>query len=175
MSYDIMFHMTGIYLVYDRFIFSIQTLVSFLSNGCMSSISTSNIYNESFRSWEFFFQELYDVQENYGIWQVYTTSISGIYQGYHVFQLIAVSSQKKPWNCHHKSDPASTNALRCGGQHAIPSRAAEAASLPQLHAAFGPAGSPKRADFLRIFSVLATERLPTRGWGLPKFHNQVLI
>ena len=30
-------------------------------------------------------------------------------------------------------------------------------------------------DFLRIFSVLATERPPTRGWGRPKFHNQVLI
>ena len=30
-------------------------------------------------------------------------------------------------------------------------------------------------DFLRIFSVLATERQPTRGWGRPKFHNQVLI
>jgi hypothetical protein len=25
------------------------------------------------------------------------------------------------------------------------------------------------------FSVLATERPPTRGWGRPKFHNQVLI
>ncbi len=30
-------------------------------------------------------------------------------------------------------------------------------------------------DFLRIFSVLATERPPTLGWGRPKFHNQVLI
>ncbi len=29
-------------------------------------------------------------------------------------------------------------------------------------------------DFRRI-SVLATEGLPTRGWGRPKFHNQVLI
>jgi hypothetical protein len=30
-------------------------------------------------------------------------------------------------------------------------------------------------DIRRIFSVLATERQPTRGWGRPKFHNQVLI
>ena len=30
-------------------------------------------------------------------------------------------------------------------------------------------------DFRRSFSVLATERSPTRGWGRPKFHNQVLI
>ena len=30
-------------------------------------------------------------------------------------------------------------------------------------------------DFRRIFSVLDTERPPTRGWGRPKFHNQVLI
>jgi hypothetical protein len=30
-------------------------------------------------------------------------------------------------------------------------------------------------DFTRIFSVLATERPPTRGWGRPKFNNQVLI
>ncbi len=30
-------------------------------------------------------------------------------------------------------------------------------------------------DFRRSFSVLATERSPTRGWGCPKFHNQVLI
>jgi hypothetical protein len=30
-------------------------------------------------------------------------------------------------------------------------------------------------DFLRIHSVLATERPPTRGWGLPKFHSQALI
>jgi hypothetical protein len=30
-------------------------------------------------------------------------------------------------------------------------------------------------NFLWIFSVLATERLPTRGWGRPKFHSQVLI
>jgi hypothetical protein len=30
-------------------------------------------------------------------------------------------------------------------------------------------------DFLRIFSILATERPPTRGWGRPKFHSQVLI
>ena len=29
-------------------------------------------------------------------------------------------------------------------------------------------------DFLRILSVLATESPPTRGWGLPKFHNQVI-
>ncbi len=28
---------------------------------------------------------------------------------------------------------------------------------------------------LLIFSVLATERPPTRGWGRPKFHSQVLI
>ena len=27
-------------------------------------------------------------------------------------------------------------------------------------------------DFRRSFSVLATERSPTRGWGRPKFHNQ---
>ncbi len=27
---------------------------------------------------------------------------------------------------------------------------------------------------LRIFSVLATERQATRGWGRPKFHSQVL-
>jgi hypothetical protein len=30
-------------------------------------------------------------------------------------------------------------------------------------------------DFRRSLSVLATERQPTRGWGGPKFHNQVLI
>ncbi len=30
-------------------------------------------------------------------------------------------------------------------------------------------------DFPRIFSVLATERPPTLGWGCPKFQNQVLI
>ncbi len=30
-------------------------------------------------------------------------------------------------------------------------------------------------DFRRSFSVLATERPPMRGWGRPKFHNQVLI
>jgi hypothetical protein len=30
-------------------------------------------------------------------------------------------------------------------------------------------------DFLQIFSVLDTDRPPTRGWGRPKFHNQVLI
>jgi hypothetical protein len=30
-------------------------------------------------------------------------------------------------------------------------------------------------DFRRSFSVLATERSPTRGWGRPKFDNQVLI
>ena len=30
-------------------------------------------------------------------------------------------------------------------------------------------------DFLRIRSVLATDRLPTRGWGLPQFHSQALI
>ncbi len=30
-------------------------------------------------------------------------------------------------------------------------------------------------DFLRIFSVLGTERPPTRGWGRVKFHSQVLI
>jgi hypothetical protein len=30
-------------------------------------------------------------------------------------------------------------------------------------------------DFRRSFSVLATERPPTRGWGCPQFHNQVLI
>jgi hypothetical protein len=30
-------------------------------------------------------------------------------------------------------------------------------------------------DFLRISSVSATENPPTRGWGLPKFHSQVLI
>jgi hypothetical protein len=30
-------------------------------------------------------------------------------------------------------------------------------------------------DFPRIFSVLATDRPPTRGWGRPKFHNLVLI
>ncbi len=30
-------------------------------------------------------------------------------------------------------------------------------------------------DFLRIFSVLATKRPPTRGWGRLKFHSQVLI
>ena len=28
---------------------------------------------------------------------------------------------------------------------------------------------------LRISSVLTTESPPTRGWGLPKFHSQVLI
>ncbi len=26
-------------------------------------------------------------------------------------------------------------------------------------------------DFVRIRSVLATDRLPTRGWGLPKLHS----
>ena len=30
-------------------------------------------------------------------------------------------------------------------------------------------------DFLLILSVLATESPPTLGWGLPKFHSQVLI
>ncbi len=30
-------------------------------------------------------------------------------------------------------------------------------------------------DCLRIFSVCATESPPIRGWGLPKFHSQVLI
>jgi hypothetical protein len=30
-------------------------------------------------------------------------------------------------------------------------------------------------ECLRIFSVLATKNPPTRGWGLPKFHSQVLI
>ena len=30
-------------------------------------------------------------------------------------------------------------------------------------------------DFLRIRSVLATERPPTRGWGLPKFHSRPLV
>ncbi len=30
-------------------------------------------------------------------------------------------------------------------------------------------------DFLLIFLVLVTERPPTRGWGRPKFHSQVLI
>ena len=37
-------------------------------------------------------------------------------------QFIVALSQKKPWNCHHKSDPACTDALRGGGQHAIPSK-----------------------------------------------------
>ncbi len=30
-------------------------------------------------------------------------------------------------------------------------------------------------DWLRTTSVFATESLPIRGWGLPKFHSQVLI
>ena len=30
-------------------------------------------------------------------------------------------------------------------------------------------------DFLRILLVSTTENPPTRGWGLPKFHSQVLI
>ena len=30
-------------------------------------------------------------------------------------------------------------------------------------------------DFIQIFSVLDTDRPSTRGWGRPKFHNQVLI
>ena len=34
------------------------------------------------------------------------------------------------------------------------------------------AASPRH--LLRIFSVLATERPATRGWGLPKFQSQVL-
>jgi hypothetical protein len=30
-------------------------------------------------------------------------------------------------------------------------------------------------DCLRILSVFVTESPPTRGWGLPKFHNHELI
>jgi hypothetical protein len=30
-------------------------------------------------------------------------------------------------------------------------------------------------DWLRTVSVFATESLPIRGWGLPKFHSQELI
>ena len=30
-------------------------------------------------------------------------------------------------------------------------------------------------DWLRTTSVFATESPPIRGWGLPKFHSQVLI
>jgi hypothetical protein len=30
-------------------------------------------------------------------------------------------------------------------------------------------------DWMRTTSVLATESPPIRGWGLPKFHSQVLI
>ena len=30
-------------------------------------------------------------------------------------------------------------------------------------------------DCLRILSVFATESPPIRGWGLPKFHSQLLI
>ena len=67
MSYDITFHMTGIYLVYDSIKFYNQTHFSILSNGNMSSISPSNSYNESFQSWGFIFQELFGVQEIYGI------------------------------------------------------------------------------------------------------------
>jgi branched-subunit amino acid permease len=68
MSYDIMFHMTGINLIYDRIKFSNQTYFSILSNGYMFSIRISKIYNESFQSWEFILAlELYGVQENYGI------------------------------------------------------------------------------------------------------------
>ena len=39
--------------------------------------------------------------------------------------------------------------------------------------ALGPEASDR--DFHQSFSVLATERPPIRGWGRPKFHNQVLI
>jgi hypothetical protein len=47
----------------------------------------------------------------------------GTYQDYCMFQCIAVLSQMKPWNCHHKSDPACTDALLGGGHHTIPSKA----------------------------------------------------
>jgi hypothetical protein len=30
-------------------------------------------------------------------------------------------------------------------------------------------------DWLRTPSIFATESLPIRGWGLPKFHSHVLI
>jgi hypothetical protein len=36
------------------------------------------------------------------------------------------------------------------------------------------AAAPQHCDLLQIFSVLATERLATIGWGCPKFHSQVL-
>ncbi len=36
------------------------------------------------------------------------------------------------------------------------------------------AAAPLHCDLLQIFSVLATERLATLGWGRPKFHSQVL-
>jgi hypothetical protein len=88
-----------------------------------------------------------------------------------------------------------------GGQHAIPSKtcfnehlcmtgilvcqvyachifhldASESASADRRFRACRVKRAVSDLDFLRILSVLATERPPGRGWGLPKIHNQVLI
>ncbi len=45
------------------------------------------------------------------------------------------------------------------------------ASLLSGPSALGSLGPGLPSDLLN----LATDRLPTRGWGRPKFHNQVLI
>jgi hypothetical protein len=53
-------------------------------------------------------------------------------------------------------------------------------TLPRrLHASW-PAGSSKRAGMFQTWNACRsfrfwTESPPTRGWGLPKFHSQVLI
>ncbi len=97
---------------------------------------------------------------------LYTMIFNGVLQEYRAFQLIAILSQKKPWDCHHKSDPTCTDALRDGGQHVVPSKACftehscmkgicqvypchifylDASESASAEPAEGPAGSPKRA------------------------------
>ena len=125
--------------------------------------------------------------------------MNGIYQDYYDFIRVAFLLQMRPWNCHRKSDSAYTHASLGGGHHAIPPNACfnehwymkgiwmvyerhissgglllvsgTLPGLPGLPSAPGRFGPGTSANL----SVLTTESPPTRGWGLPKFHSQVLI
>jgi hypothetical protein len=125
MSYDITFHMTGIYiytwyttdLIFpNKLIFlSCQMDICILS---VPPISTRNLVSHG----NYFSRLIWYLRK---VW--YMTGIFHDLYGY-IPRLLCVSFhcglvQIKPWNCHHKSDLVCTDASIGGGQHAIPSQA----------------------------------------------------
>ncbi len=79
-------YIPGIYLVllYVKIYFPNKVYVFILLNGFMSSISTSNVQNESFYAWGLFSQELHCVKDSSGICQEYTMIIFGLFQHYDI-------------------------------------------------------------------------------------------